>query len=181
MQRGFKAQAERLALRERELLGLSGGCRLNPRDLARAHGIPVVDLSRLPGLAAVDRAQLGARDPAAFSGITVVERDARLIVVNDAHTPERQANTLAHELAHCLLGHAPSPLFGRFGRELDKSAEDEADWFAGCLLVPGAGVRERMRLSYDDLTVAAAHYGVSVELMRWRRNVTQWRQRREAA
>jgi hypothetical protein len=54
---GFKAQAERLALAEREGLGLTARCRLNPIDLAVAKGISVVALSELVGVPEAHRTQ----------------------------------------------------------------------------------------------------------------------------
>jgi Zn-dependent peptidase ImmA (M78 family) len=180
VERGFKARAERLALEERRRIGLTNRCRLDPRDLASAHGVHVAPLSGLSTLSNKHTAHLHETEPSAFSGVTVVSDEGRLIVVNDAHTPERQANTIAHELAHCLLEHPPTPLFGRFGRELNKDHEDEADWYAGCLLVPGPGIEATMRLSGHDLVVAANHYGISLELMRWRHNSQRWRGRRAA-
>ncbi|MHB1571229.1 MAG: ImmA/IrrE family metallo-endopeptidase [Solirubrobacteraceae bacterium] len=113
--------------------------------------------------------------------MTVILGEHKLIVVNDGHTPERQVNTVSHEIAHVLLDHPPGPAFGEFGRALSKEVEDEADWLAGCLLVPGSGIPATMRLSGGELETAAAHYGVSTELMRWRHNVTRWRPRKQAA
>lgn len=105
----------------------------------------------------------------------------KLIVVNDAHTPERQANTISHEVAHFLLDHPPGPAFGEFGRTLSKAMEAEADWLAGCLLVPASGIPITMQLCGGDLEAAAAHYGVSLQLMRWRHNATRRRPRKRAA
>ncbi|MGO9959631.1 MAG: ImmA/IrrE family metallo-endopeptidase [Solirubrobacteraceae bacterium] len=181
MQHGFKAQAERLALLERKDLGLTDRCRLNPVDLAVKKGIDVVVLSELAGVPDAHRHQLLEVDPTAFSGVSVISGDSKLIVVNDGHTPERQVNTVAHEIAHFLLKHAPGPAFGDFGRMLSKTIEQEADWLAGCLLVPGSGIRATMQMCAGDLDAAAEHYGVSVQLMRWRRNVTNWRRQKKAA
>lgn len=181
MRHGFKAQAERLALAERRGLDLTARCRLDPAKLAAAKGIEVVALSALGGMADTHRRHLLEIDTGAFSGVSVILNDHKLIVVNDAHTPERQANTISHEVAHFLLDHPPGPAFREFGRTLSKTMEDEADWLAGCLLVPGAGIHTTMRLCGDDLEAAAAHYGVSLQLMRWRHNATRWRPRKRAA
>lgn len=175
MQRGFKSKAERISLAERQRIGLTHLCRLDPRQLAGSHGIRVMSVSDLSGLSSGHLTQLIEVDPSAFSGVTIACGTSRLIVVNDSHTDQRRANTIAHEIAHCLLDHAPSSLFGRWGRELDKDTEDEADWLAGCLLVPGTGVQETMQRCGQDLDAAASHYGVSIELMRWRHNSQRWR------
>lgn len=181
MRHGFKAQAERTALAERKDLGLTARCRLDPRELAAAKDIHVVGLSELSAMPEEHRRHLLEVDAGAFSGVTVIRGEHKLIVVNDGHTPERQVNTVSHEVAHVLLEHPPAPAFGEFGRTLSKEMEDEADWLAGCLLVPGSGVHATMGLCGGDLEAAAAHYGVSIDLMRWRHNVTRWRPRKKAA
>lgn len=181
MRHGFKARAERKALAEREDLGLTARCRLNPVELAAVKEIHVVGLSELSGMPQEHRRHLLEVDTSAFSGVTVIRGEQKLIVVNDGHTPERQANTVSHEIAHVLLDHPSGPAFGEFGRTLSKEMEDEADWLAGCLLVPGSGIPATMQVAGGDLATAAAHYGVSVELMRWRHNVTRWRPRKKAA
>jgi hypothetical protein len=107
VRRGFKAQAERLALAERKTLGLTARCRLDAVQLAAAHRIDVIDLSALLGLPEQHRRQLLEVATAAFSGASVIRGQASLVVINDAHTPERQANTTAHEIAHFLLDHPP--------------------------------------------------------------------------
>lgn len=180
MRHGFKAQAERLSLAERQALGLTPRCRLDPRALASVKGIEVIALTQLGGVAEGHLRQLTEIDAGALSGVLIVVGDNRLIVINDSHTVQRQVNTIAHEISHFLLDHPPGPAFGEFGRTLSKEMEAEADWLAACLLVPGSGIAATMRLCGQDLDAAAAHYGVSVELMRWRFNATKWRSRRAA-
>jgi hypothetical protein len=174
VKRGFKAAAERKSLAERAALGLTDRCRLDPLRLADAKRIPVIPISTLPGVPAEHLEQLQRRDPGAFSAATVVRDERALVVVNDSHTSERQANSIAHELSHLLLGHEPRPAFSSYqARELDRKSEDEADWLAGCLLVPGSGIQTTMTACGGDLHGAAVHYGVSLELMRWRYSVTR--------
>jgi Zn-dependent peptidase ImmA (M78 family) len=179
VRRGFKAEAERLSLAERKALGLTDRSRLEPVRLAEAKGVPVVPLNALPGISAAHLERLRVIDPGAFSAAAVVDGGDALIVVNDAHEPARQANSISHELAHLLLGHEPARSFDPFGaRNITKEMEDEADWLAGCLLVPKSGIAVTMSEAGGRLEVAADHYGVSVQLMRWRVNMTQPRRRR---
>jgi Zn-dependent peptidase ImmA (M78 family) len=182
VRRGFKAEAERQSLAERTSLGLTDRSRLDPARLAAAKGVPVVAIAQLAGVPPEHLKQLQNADPGAFSAAAVVRDRKALIVVNDAHPPARKANSIAHELAHLLLEHDAVPAFGDFGaRMLTKTMEDEADWLAGCLLVPASGIRATMAACGGDLEAAADHYGVSVQLMRWRHNVTQWRPKRKPA
>jgi Zn-dependent peptidase ImmA (M78 family) len=174
MKYGFKAQAERMSLEERSALELTSTCRLDPARLAAAKSLSVCSLSDLPGVPEADVRRLRDEDPKAFSALTVVDGIRVIIVINDGHTQERQANSLAHELAHVLLRHPAVPMLNEYGaRTLTKEHENEADWLAGCLLVPGSGIAATMQSCGSDLELAAAHYGVSVELMRWRHNMTK--------
>jgi len=105
----------------------------------------------------------------AFSAAAVVIEDDALIVVNDSHTPQRQTSSIAHELAHLILRHPPGPAFGEFGsRTLTPKHEEEAEWLAGCLLVPAKGIKATMLRHGHSVRRAAEHYGVSVGLMRRR-------------
>lgn len=179
MRRGFKAEAERLALAERQALGLSATDRLDPQALATRHDVVIWPLERLRAVIPNDIEHLLVVDGACFSAATVI-RDGRIAVVyNESHAAGRCANSITHELGHIILGHPPTNAFDAFGnRNFPKEFEDEATWFAGCLLVPKDAVRPVMSRHGNDFTRGADHFGISVELMRWRVNATKWRRRR---
>ena len=61
------------------------------------------------------------------------------------------------------------------------STRTRADWLAGRLLVPGSGIAATMQSCGNDLELAAARYGVGIELMRWRHNMTKPRPARRAS
>lgn len=116
--RGFRAEAERLALDVRTGLGLGAYAALDPLALARDLEVPVLALSALtvppPGkdlIAGLGQAVglLLGTEAAAFSAMTVFLGSRRVIVHNDAHNPGRQASDIGHELAHGLLLHSPTP------------------------------------------------------------------------
>ncbi|MEU9685694.1 ImmA/IrrE family metallo-endopeptidase [Amycolatopsis japonica] len=95
-----------------------------------------------------------------------------MIVHNDAHTPGRQSSNLAHELAHGLLLHPPSPVIDSRGcRHWNGTIEEEANCLAGALLVPGKAARGMVRRgrSIDQI---ADELGCSVEMARWRVNMS---------
>jgi hypothetical protein len=120
LQRGFKAQAERTAADVRDELGLKLDDRLDPLDLAKHLGIPVLSLSSLPDIAPgtegiADAVAHLRAERGALSAVTVFFGTARAIVNNDANLPARQASNLAHELAHGLLLHPPTPALDRRG------------------------------------------------------------------
>jgi Zn-dependent peptidase ImmA (M78 family) len=166
----FRRRAEKLATDERAALGLTPTCRLDPRALAARHSIKIVELSELPGVSDEARAHLLKRDSKDLSALCVGHDDAVVIIVNDSHTPQRQANSICHEVAHVLLGHTPGEILDHSGvRVYPERQEDEASWLAGALLVPVKGLR--LLHSRQARSQIEENYGVSPELLRWRCNM----------
>jgi hypothetical protein len=169
--RGFKTEANSTAEETRTELGLGPLSPLDPRALAALLDIPILDLTVLaqdgPGIS-----HLLEVEPEAFSAVTVFARSARAIVHNDAHASSRQNSNLAHELAHALLLHPPTPaLDDRGGRLWDQDIEDEAAWLAGALLVSEAATIAIARGQWTR--AAAAHrFGVSPRMIQFRLNAT---------
>ena len=86
------------------------------------------------------------------------------------------ASDLVHEIAHILLGHKParidlteegSLMLSTYSRQ----QEDEANWLAGCLLLPREAIVLIRRQGMDP-AVAARKYGTSMDMLRYRINVT---------
>jgi hypothetical protein len=185
---GFKAEAERISHEIRTELGLSPHDRLVAENLAAHLDIPVIGLAELLLVGADPMwIRLLQGRGAKFSALTVLEGTRRLIVFNQRHPPGRRANSLAHELAHTLLDHPPSPAIGDGGcRRWDDEVESEADWLAGAMLVPREGALRWCR-NGCGIADGATHFGVSAALFAWRINhtgiskqVESWRQRRLA-
>jgi Zn-dependent peptidase ImmA (M78 family) len=159
-----------LATEQRIALGLTPTCRLEPRLLAKRHGIRVVELSALDGVTAEQRAHLMRQGGKDLSALLIGEAGEALLVVNDSHTPERQANSMCHEIAHLLLEHAAGPILDESGkRAYPERQEDEANWLASALLVPVKGLR--MLYPKHTRTEIEKNFGVSEELLRWRCNM----------
>jgi hypothetical protein len=173
---GLKSECESLAAAVRAEIGLSTSEPLNPRALAAHLGIPVHPLSSLGGndaaAAAIDYVRTG--DPSVMSAMTIFPdwpRRHRIIIFNDANTPQRQNSDLAHELSHGLRLHEPRHAIVSGCRDYAKVEEDEAAWLSGCLLVPrNAALAAAM--SSVPIERAAAEYGVSNQMMSWRINAT---------
>src|SRR5688500_14650443 len=113
LRRGFKTEANDLALEVRAELRLNPHSPLCPFALAENLCIPVLTLKTLeamdPGVSYSVQALL--RDHrSAFSAITVFHGPKRCIVHNDSHAPVRRRANVAHELAHALLHHPAHPL-----------------------------------------------------------------------
>ncbi|WP_284740759.1 ImmA/IrrE family metallo-endopeptidase [Amycolatopsis sp. RTGN1] len=173
--RGFKAEAERLALTMRKELGLTAYPRLDPYRLAEHLSISVRPLTSLQnqGSEIVSAIRvLHGPEASSFSAVTVFRGTERVVVHNEAHPPGRQASNITHELSHGLLLHPAAPVLdGRGCRNWNPDAEDEANFLAGALLVPSKAawwIAKQGR----PFEQAAEDYGCSVDMVRWRVNVT---------
>ena len=177
MRRGFKTEAKWIARQVRDDLGLGLTDPLDPWRLAELLDIPVLRLSEFQESAKGAHRYFRGQGRSVFSAVTVFCGNRRLIVHNDSHSQGRQASNVCHELAHGLLLHAPTPILDDKGcRYWSKEIEEEANWLSGVLLVPDeaaiAVVKEGIQLAR-----AATHYGVSVQMMTFRINVSGARKR----
>ena len=170
--RGFKAEANALAAEVRGELGLGPYDRLDPHDLARHLGVPVIRLSELVATCSAADHFLTI-EPETFSAATVFEGRHRMVVHNDAHSDARQSSDLIHELSHGLLLHPPVPaLDAKTGcRNWNSALEDEANWLAGALLVTPQMALATARGRFT-LGQAQHRLGVSSKMLRWRMNIT---------
>jgi Zn-dependent peptidase ImmA (M78 family) len=174
--RGFKTWAERASLRVRERLNLTPVSPLDPFHLAELIGLPVISSNNLTELEEDVRYRLANDHRDCWSAITVADGSGHLIVTNPAHARTRLHSSLAHEIAHIILGHDPSMMFmslesGVALRTHNEEQEEEANWLAGCLLLPrGALISIRRRAMSDE--DACSEYGVSASMLRFRFNVT---------
>lgn len=96
------------------------------------------------------------------------------IYVNSGDPPNRQSFTVAHELAHALLGHRENEygVLWRLATPIDKKpVEQEANWFAANLLVPEKFLDEAMKkynLNENDLDFISKIFGVSKDVIKYR-------------
>jgi Zn-dependent peptidase ImmA (M78 family) len=174
---GFKSEANATAREIRAELGLKDLDMLDPRTLAGHLLIPITPLS------AYDQDAPGAvryfteTDQGAFSACTVFDGTRRVVVHNDAHLPGRQASNLAHELAHALLLHPPTPALDDRGCRLwNQDIEDEAAWLAGALLLTEDATLWIARNSIS-IPTAAERFGISEQMVNYRLNMTGARTR----
>ena len=169
--RGFKTEANSLAADIRGELGLSMFDPLDPGALAAWLEIPIVRLSEFAHQAPAVRHLLEVEQEV-FSAVTVFAGSQRTIVHNDAHAPTRQRSNLAHELAHGLLLHPPTPALDNTGcRHWNQDIEDQASWLGGALLVtePATIAIAKGRWTVEG---AAEHFRVSPAMIRFRLNAT---------
>lgn len=174
--RGFKTWAEEVARRVRCDLGLEASSPLDPLQVAQHLGVLVLTPSDLRDLASDTRSRLLNVHSDSWSAITVSLGTSHLVILNPCHARTRQKSSLAHELAHIILGHDPSLMFvtpksGVALRTHNREQEEEANWLAGCLLLPREALFfiRRDRLSDE---AACERYGVSLVMLRFRVNTS---------
>jgi hypothetical protein len=174
--RGFKTSAEQTALKIRRKLKLDPSSRVLPTEVAKLLGIPILKPEELPDLPPDVRQRLRFDHSEAWSAITVSNGKAHLIVLNPTHASTRTNSSLAHEIAHILLGHEPSIMFVMPQSDIalrthNKEQEDEANWLAGCILLPREALLRARRLRMADDQICS-EYGVSAAMLRFRLNAT---------
>ncbi len=169
--RGFKSEANAIAIEVRAELGLGSLDALDPWSLAEHLDVPVWPLTQLDKKVPDVVRHLKHVEPDAFSAVTVFRGTRRTVVHNDAHSAGRQASNVAHELSHSLLHHRPAPARQLWLPRVEQGIEDEAQWLAGALLIPeDAALRiVRAELSEDQ---AAERFRVTAPMVRFRVNVT---------
>lgn len=165
-QRGFKAKANRIALRVRANMGLRPIDPIDPAAVCAHFDIDLIKLSEV----AAGCAFLG-RESSSFSAVTVPCGCRTAIVHNDVHHDYRQRSNICHELAHCFLGHESTPPLTADGeRAHDGGIEAEANFLSGVLLIPNEAAIHIVR---QGLTSQAQHiYGVSAPMLNYRLRVS---------
>lgn len=172
LRRGFKAEAEREAIRVRKELGLAAHDRLDPRELAQHLKVSVVDAGELVDVAELE--ELERLQAFAFSAATFKIEGKDIIVVSPLRNVGRQNSDIAHELAHVMLKHELSEireLEGMPFRTCKPDEEEEATAFGGTLLLPRPLLLSaaRRRATIDQI---ANQYDVTLEMARFRYNTT---------
>ena len=170
---GFvKKHVSDLATEVRRELGLTPFDVLDPFALATNLEIPVLALSTLRGRSSGGAEYLIDEEPSALSAVTVFDGSRRTIIFNDSNTAERQRSDVSHELGHGLLLHEPTPALDDSGlRAWNQVMEDEAQFMAGALLLTEQAIVAAVRRG-DSPERTARTFRISVEMVRWRANVT---------
>jgi IrrE N-terminal-like domain len=173
VRRGFKAQAERLASSIRADMGLGPAEPVRAVTIAEHLGVEVRPADQL-----VDRSRLQELQDLqfdAFSGATFRLPSGRFVVVsNPLNDPGRSNSDIAHEISHIVLEH-PARTVERVGGlnffTCDAEEEQEANWLAGCLLLPQPLLVKEARTGATAQDLAKRHE-VSEQMATWRLNAS---------
>jgi Zn-dependent peptidase ImmA (M78 family) len=122
--------------------------------------------------------------PGAFSAATFHLSGNRIVAVyNPLNEPGRTNSDIAHELAHILLSHdvrEVQQLAGHTFFTCDPEQEEEANWLAGCLLLPRPLLLRAARSGLDSAAIAVK-YTVSEPMAAFRLRTTGVARQIEAA
>lgn len=176
LRRGFKTWCENAARGYRRELKLSPVAPLDPRALAKHLGVTIWTPAEIPGLSHKDVHHLTVVAREHWSAATLRIGNASLIIINNGHALTRQNNSLAHEIGHIVLRHEPAQMYFTpdglmMMSEYNLTHEEEANWFAGAILVPRDALLEVAARGLTGRT-AAEYFGVSNAVFQMRRNRT---------
>ena len=180
MRRGFKAHAERIAQEVRAKMGSGPVDPLDAIDLAGHVGAVVRRADELTPLAKLQA--LEELQPGAFSACTFTLAGRHFIVYSPLASTGRTQSDIAHEVAHILLGHVVKEVRKIGGVAFftcDPDEEQEANWLAGCLLLPRPLLLVASRRSMNA-TMIADTYNVSEQMAAYRLRITGVERQRKA-
>jgi hypothetical protein len=176
LRRGFKTWCENAARGYRRELRLSPVAPLDPRVLAKHLDVTIWTPVDIPGINPKDVHHLTVVAPESWSAATLRNGDASLIIINSGHALTRQNNSLAHELGHIVLRHEPAKMYVTpdglmMMSEYNTVHEEEANWFAGAILIPRDALLDAAARGLTDRAMAD-YFGVSHAVFQMRRNLT---------
>lgn len=131
---------------------------LDTNALARHVGAQLRAADELTSLTKLK--ELEALQQDAFSACAFDLRTRKVIVVNPLATDERRRSDVSHEASHLLLDHKVrevEQLGGPSFFTCDPDEEQEANWLAGCLLLPRDLLVRSLRSGLDAVAIAEAN------------------------
>lgn len=172
MRRGFKAEAERLANQVRDEMSLGQYKPLDIDSLVHHVGAQLRSADELTSLTKLH--ELEALQPGAFSACTFDFGARKVIVVSPLASNERRRSDASHEASHLLLKHSVKEVEQLGGLSFftcDPDEEQEANWLAGCLLLPRELLVQSLKRGMDAGAIAAAN-AVSLQMANFRLRTT---------
>ncbi|MEZ5229207.1 MAG: ImmA/IrrE family metallo-endopeptidase [Acidimicrobiales bacterium] len=102
------------------------------------------------------------------SGMAFWNGSTWVIVLNATEAPTRQRFSLVHEFKHIVDHTTQDRLYGADARRNDPAAEQAADYFAACVLMPKLYVKRHWGQGPRTPTSMAKMFGVSPAAMKYR-------------
>lgn len=163
-----------MALQVRSFAGVDLKARLNPFALAESIHARVVYLSDLVDLSESSRSQLDISDGWSGGATQDLGDGSYIVILNQKHSPGRQAATLMEEVCHILFGHKPSGISVERigGRSYNFNVEEEAYAVGAAALVPYYSLKNLL-VSRVPIRKIANHFGVTPSLIIYRSKGTR--------
>lgn len=174
--RGFRTWCENVSLQYRKEMNLEPVDPIDAWALAKKLNVTVLRAQEVPGIARETLDVLIKEDPESWSAATLCFGGAYMIILNPMNSIGRTNSDLTHELAHILIGHDAAriditPDHMLMLQNYDMQQEAEADWLAGCLLLPRTALLH-LRKKGMEKTDAIRIYGVSRAMFDYRIGTT---------
>jgi Zn-dependent peptidase ImmA (M78 family) len=172
VRRGFKAEAERESERIRGEMEKRPSDGLDAIELARHIGADIRCADELTSREKLET--LEELQPGAFSACTFSIGESHVVVYNPLASAGRTQSDIAHEVAHIILGHSMKSVQTIAGMSFftcDAEEEQEANWLAGCLLLPRRLLYLAAKRGLDSVAIAEK-YGVSEQMAAFRLRTT---------
>lgn len=174
--RGFKTEAEGMAVQCRQELGLKDFQPLSAFTLAKHLGLEVINPIDLHGLSDYALAALlNGSDSGHWSAVTIGKNKAELIIYNNSHSSCRTESNIMHECAHVLLGHSMGKIDTSLAiplRKYDAVQEMEAEWLGGCLQLPIPALKKYYVFGSYTADQIAELFNASLQMVRYRLGVS---------
>lgn len=165
--RGFQAEAERIACRIREKVGLSAIDPLDLTAISTEFEIDILEMTKLP----CDSSLFQSAQNGKFSAMMAHVGIRSAIVHNDTHHEHRQRSNICHELGHSFLGHEGCTLMDEDGtRSHNGAIEAEATFLGGALLLPKDAALHILKNGLNSQ--ARSIYGISKPMLDYRMRVS---------
>lgn len=185
MRRGFKAAADRHAADLRDAIGCTDNETIDLPRLARHLKVSVLAADKVLGSLELLRA-LHKEQEGAFSAATFIMPERTVVIYNsldingrhitpvEAKFDGRTRSNVAHEFSHLVLGHEVrevQKIAGHTFFTCNAEQEAEANWLAGCMLLPRRLLLAAAYRGDTDDEIAIEHH-VTKQMAAFRMNTS---------
>lgn len=170
--RGFKKEADLLAIEYRNKLGLKPQDPLPALQVAKLLQLTVKTPSEICGMTAeLVEDLLSSEGRTIFSAVTIGIEKPVMIIHNPYHSPARQESNIMHECAHVMLNHQMAEFDNTYGfllRQYDQEQENEAEWLGGCLQLPKEALIKHFIFNSRTIEEISEIFTASIQMVRFR-------------
>ncbi len=173
--RGFKTDAEKIALTCRINLGLKDHDPMPSFLLAEYLKLPIIKPSELGLRPSCLNELVSGHGSSCWSAITIGRDAPELIIHNDSHSTSRTESNIMHELAHVLLKHEMSEIDTSLGiplRKYEGQQEIEAEWLGGCLQLPKTALMKYFIYQSFSEQAISEKFNASLSMVNYRIRVS---------